>query len=84
MGVPCALHQMGFGCQCVSQRRLKFSITGSPLIVAGLLKGLSRVMGNYHARFLGGLGPVMAPGYPVSYCRKKVEVPGISLQLRTQ
>jgi len=22
-------------------------------------------MGNYHARFLGGLGPAMAPGYPV-------------------
>jgi hypothetical protein len=30
-----------------------------------LMKGLSRVMGNYPARFLGGLGPVMAPGYPV-------------------
>ena len=29
------------------------------------MKGLSRVMGNYHARFLGGLGPAMAPGYPV-------------------
>jgi hypothetical protein len=29
------------------------------------LKGLSRVTGNYHARFLGGLGPAMAPGYPV-------------------
>jgi hypothetical protein len=33
--------------------------------VAGLLKGLSRVMGNYHARFLGGLGLATAPGYPV-------------------
>jgi hypothetical protein len=22
-------------------------------------------MGNYHAQFLGGLGPAMAPGYPV-------------------
>jgi hypothetical protein len=22
-------------------------------------------MGNYHAGFLGGLGPAMAPGYPV-------------------
>jgi hypothetical protein len=28
--------------------------------------GLSRVMGNYHARFLGGLGSVMTPGYPVN------------------
>jgi hypothetical protein len=30
-----------------------------------LKKGLSRVMGNYHARFLGGLGLATAPGYPV-------------------
>jgi hypothetical protein len=29
------------------------------------LKGLTRVMGNYHARLLGGLGLVTAPGYPV-------------------
>ena len=29
------------------------------------MKGLSCVMGNYHAQFLGGLGPEMAPGYPV-------------------
>ena len=31
----------------------------------GLLKGLSCVMGNYHAQFLGGLGAAMLPGYPV-------------------
>jgi hypothetical protein len=28
-------------------------------------EGLSRVMGNYHAQFLGGLGAAMPPGYPV-------------------
>ncbi len=62
---PCALHRMGFGCQCVSQRCLEFSITGSLLCRGRPLKGLSRVMGDYHAQFLGGLGPAMAPGYPV-------------------
>ena len=30
------------------------------------LECLSRVMENYHARFLGGLGLVTAPGYPTS------------------
>jgi hypothetical protein len=39
--------------------------TGSPHNRGWPSKGLSRVMGNYHARFLGGLGPAMAPGYPV-------------------
>jgi hypothetical protein len=39
--------------------------TGSPLCRGWPLKGLSRVMGNYHARFLGGLGAAMSPGYPV-------------------
>jgi len=63
--VPCALHRMVFGCQCVSQRWLEFSITGSPLCRGWPLKGLSCVMGNYHAQFLGGLGAVMPPGYPV-------------------
>ena len=29
------------------------------------MKGLSCVMGNYHAQFLGGLGAAMPPGYPV-------------------
>jgi hypothetical protein len=29
------------------------------------LKGLSPVMGNYHAGFFGGLGSAMTPGYPV-------------------
>jgi hypothetical protein len=29
------------------------------------MKGLSCVMGNYHAQFLGGLGSAMTPGYPV-------------------
>jgi len=30
------------------------------------LKCLSRVMGNSHARFLGGLGLATASGYPTS------------------
>ena len=30
----------------------------------GRLRCLSRVKGDFHARFLGGWGPVMAPGYP--------------------
>ena len=37
----CALHRMGFGCQCVSQRWLGFSITGSPLCRGWPLKGLN-------------------------------------------
>ncbi len=45
-----------------------FWITGSPLCRGWPLKGLSRVMGNYHARFLGGLGSEMTPGYPVFCC----------------
>jgi hypothetical protein len=40
-------------------------MAGSPLCRGWPLKGLSRVMGNYHARFLGGLGLATAPGYPV-------------------
>ncbi len=36
----------------------------------GLNGCLSRVTGNCHARFLGGLGLVTAPGYPV--CGGKV------------
>jgi len=64
--------EMGFGCQCVSQRGLKFSIAGSPLCQGWLLKGLSRVMGNYHARFLGGLGLATAPGYPVYQESKQI------------
>ena len=28
------------------------------------LRGLSRVLGNSHARFLGGPGAEMPPGYP--------------------
>jgi hypothetical protein len=39
--------------------------TGLPLCRSGPLKGLSCVMGNYHAQFLGGLGLATAPGYPV-------------------
>jgi hypothetical protein len=31
----------------------------------GPLKGLSCVMGNHHAQFLGGSGAAMPPGYPV-------------------
>jgi len=39
--------------------------TGSLLCQGWPLKGLSCVMGNYHAQFLGGLGAAMPPGYPV-------------------
>jgi len=63
--VPCALHRMGFGCQCVSQRWSEFLVTGSPLCRGRPLKGLSRVTVTCHARFLGGLGSAMTPGYPV-------------------
>jgi hypothetical protein len=30
------------------------------------MKGLSRVIGNYHARFLGGLAAAMPPAYPTN------------------
>ena len=40
-------------------------ITGSPLCRGWPSRGLSRVMENYHARFLGGLGIAISPGYPV-------------------
>jgi len=56
------------GIVAVSQYRkvgVNFTPTGGP-IRARLLGGLSRVMGNYHARFLGGLGLATAPGYPVT------------------
>jgi len=46
---------------------VNFTPAGNP-IRAHLLGGLSRVMGNYHARFLEGLGLATAPGYPV--CKK--------------
>ena len=36
--------------------------TGLPLCRGCLLKGLSCVIGNYHAQFLGGLGLATAPG----------------------
>ena len=39
--------------------------TGSSLCRGWPLKGLSCVMENYHAQFLGGLGSAMIPGYPV-------------------
>jgi hypothetical protein len=42
-----------------------FQLPGHLNTKVGLLKGLSCVMGNYHAQFLGGLGPAMASGYPV-------------------
>ena len=32
----------------------------------GRLKGLSRMIGNFHVWFLGGLGAAMPPGYPVA------------------
>jgi len=57
--------ETGFGCQCVSQRRLKFSIAGSPFTRGRPLKGLSRMTVTCHVRFLGGLGLATAPGYPV-------------------
>ena len=47
-------------------------ITGSPLCRGWPLKGLSCVMGNYHAQFLGGLGSAMTPGYPVCDTKSRV------------
>ncbi len=55
------------GIVAVSQYRkvgVNFTPAGDPTRDR-LLGGLSRVMGNYHARFLGGLGLATAPGYPV-------------------
>ena len=49
--------------------------TGSPYNRGWPLKGLSRVMENCHARFLGGLGPAMAPGYPVYQALKISVIP---------
>ena len=69
----CTFHSLGY-------RILKaqgYPITGFRLVHDGEqmnlfreamdrpLKGLSRMMGNYHVRFLGGLGPATATGYPV-------------------
>jgi hypothetical protein len=40
-------------------------------------------MGNYLARFLGGLGPAMAPGYPVKskylMIRDRCDIKNLSL-----
>jgi len=44
-----------------------FSITGSSYCKGRPLKGLSRVMGNYHARFLGGKGVERPLLYPVFF-----------------
>jgi hypothetical protein len=38
----------------------------SPGVARCLWRGSSRVMGNYHARFLGGWARATAPGYPTS------------------
>jgi hypothetical protein len=62
------VHLSPKGIVAVSQYRkvgVNFIPTGGPTR-ACLLGGLSRVMGNYQARFLGGLGLVTAPGYPVA------------------
>ena len=42
-----------------------FQLPGRLHAEVGLLKGLSRMTATCHVRFLGGLGPAMAPGYPV-------------------
>ncbi len=63
------VHLSPKGNVAISQYRkvgVNFTPTGGP-IRACLLGGLSRVMGNYHARFLGGLGLATAPGYPVLF-----------------
>ena len=54
-----------------------FLVTGSPLCRGWPLKGLSPVMGNYHAGFLGGLGAAMPPGYPVFLIFKATTTCGI-------
>ncbi len=61
------MHLSPKGIVAVSQYRkvgVNFTPAGGPTRER-LLGGLSRVMGNYHARFLGGLGLATAPGYPV-------------------
>ena len=49
-----------------------FWITGSPLCRGWPLKGLSPVMGDYHAGFLGGLGSEMTLGYPVCDTKSRI------------
>ena len=41
------------------------------VLLSRRLRGLSRVLGNSHARFLGGRGAEMRPSYPAS-CREKI------------
>ena len=61
------MHLSPKGIVAVSQYRkagVNFTPAGDPTRDR-LLGGLSRVMGNYQARFSGVLGLVTAPGYPV-------------------
>ena len=57
------------------QVRIAKAVTKQPggPIRARLNECLSRMTGNYHARFLGGLGLSTAPGYPVSKILMKGE-----------
>ena len=55
----------GFWLPVCTAKVIAILITGSPLCRGRPMKGLSCVMGNYHAQFLGGLGSAMTPGYPV-------------------
>jgi len=73
--VPCALHRNGFWLSVCIAKVIDTFNSGSPHNRGWPLKGLSRVMGNYLARFLGGLGPVMAPGYPVYQVPESSEIP---------
>ena len=72
---PCALHRNGFWLSVRIAKAVRSWTTGSPHNRGWPSKGLSRVMGNYHARFLGGLGPAMAPGYPVYQVPVFSEIP---------
>jgi len=51
------------------------------------LRCLSRVKGDFHARFLGGWGPAMAPGYPTSRdfdCSTRIVVNSVAKVLTPQ
>ena len=62
--------KMGFGRQRVSQRWLVKLNHRVFLMQRGPLKGLSCVMGNYHAQFLGGKGVERPLLYPELFSTK--------------
>ena len=63
--------QLGLIIPLPNRRLVDNRTIGSLLYRGRPLKGLSPVMGNYHAGFLGGLGSAMTPGYPVFRSERK-------------